>query len=167
MSVPQIPHAATRNSNSPSPISGIGTDSTTTCPLPRYTPARICPDLRGGWCDSMCSMVWLKLFCTRCLSAGYIRKIPLGPSMSRKRNLLDIGLEKIGKPFRSRLAFATESNKRRNVYRVIRNVLENSSDSNVSLFVHGRREINRDVLIEAIGNNSNCDRGKFAFVRNR
>ena len=43
MSVPQIPQAATRNSSSPSPISGIGTDSTTTCPLPRYTPARMCP----------------------------------------------------------------------------------------------------------------------------
>src|SRR5579863_4051427 len=63
MSVPQIPQAATRNSSSPSPISGIGTDSTTTCPLPRYTPARMCP--RSGWCarcDPMCSMVWLICF---------------------------------------------------------------------------------------------------------
>src|ERR1700752_2356880 len=167
MSVPQIPHAATRKSNSPSPISGIGTDSTTTCPLPRYTPARICPDLRGGWCDSMCSMVWLNLFCTRRLSAGYIRQIPPGPSMSRKRNLLDIGLEKTGKPFRSRLAFATESNKRRNIYRVIRHVLENSRDSNSSLFIYRSIEINRNVLIEPVGNNPNRDRGKFAFVRNR
>ena len=39
-SVPQIPHAATLKRTSPSPISGIGTDSTTTCPLPSLHSAR-------------------------------------------------------------------------------------------------------------------------------
>ncbi len=40
-SVPQIPHAATRINTSPAPITGTGTVSTTTLPLPRYTAARI------------------------------------------------------------------------------------------------------------------------------
>src|ERR1700723_1351997 len=48
MSVPQIPQAAPRNSTSPSPTCGIGTVSTTTRPLPRYTPARISCLPRGA-----------------------------------------------------------------------------------------------------------------------
>src|SRR5579862_7854250 len=41
MSVPQIPHAATRIRTSPAPISGTGTSSTNTLPCARYTAARI------------------------------------------------------------------------------------------------------------------------------
>src|SRR5215471_3728864 len=60
MSVPQIPHAATRNRTSPSRISGIGTDSTTTRPLPRYTPARMCSDsFRPVSCTPIFATVWL------------------------------------------------------------------------------------------------------------
>src|SRR5271169_2338949 len=50
-SVPQIPHDATRINTSPGPITGTGTVSTTTFPLPRYTAARIVDGTGRAACE--------------------------------------------------------------------------------------------------------------------
>src|ERR1700733_14552276 len=158
MSVPQIPQAPTRNSSSPSSISGIGTDSTTTRPLPRYTPARMCPRLDScASCDPICSMVWLIFFfkvarSRRCHPRSFLQGLK---SVCYGRDKL---VQKTRQCFRRCLAVLPEADEIWDGCWMQRNLSEDARNAHLAFVGENPVHIERELVVDCVTDGPDRDR---------